>query len=216
MLARWLCLLAVTPLPAAVLASDTTPAQAAALYQRNCSVCHGDKGDGQSRARGSLATPPRDFTSEQSRKELPRDYMIAIVREGKHGTAMVGRKTRLSEEQIEAIVDFVRTAFMPPEPGTRLARGHAIYRSSCISCHGDRGQGGVAGHTRTPAPAISAFRGQEQPPRERMIEALSSDSHRKATARGAGPLSAPDIEAVVDYVRTAFIDSLAAPAASAR
>lgn len=188
------------------LAGDIGSEQAARLYHRTCSACHGDKGDGQSRARGSLATQPRDFTTADARRELPRDLMIAIVREGKHGTAMAGRKTRLSEEEIEGIVDFVRTAFMPPEPGTRLARGYAIYRQACVSCHGDRGQGSVIGHGRLAVPSLARSRPGGLPPREQMIAAASSEKHVSATAR-AGRLSAADVEAAVDYARSAFIDT---------
>ena len=51
------------------LAQAASPAPAgssrgALLYHNYCSVCHGDKGDGRSRATGSLSTPPRDFTTE--------------------------------------------------------------------------------------------------------------------------------------------------------
>ncbi|HEY5896273.1 MAG TPA: c-type cytochrome [Burkholderiales bacterium] len=211
--ARLLALIAGACLAPAAMA-EIPPRQAAALYQRICSVCHGDKGDGQSRARASLSTTPRDFTAEDARKELPRELMIAIVREGKYNTAMVGRKTRLSEEQMEGVVDFIRTAFMPPEPGTPLARGYAIYRQSCASCHGDRGQGGLAGHAAAKVPAISHARPDGQPSRQRMIEAVSEERHLKVTARGGVRLSASDVEAVVDYVRTAFIDSLADHTAS--
>jgi mono/diheme cytochrome c family protein len=37
------------------------------LYHNYCSVCHGDKGDGRSRATGSLSTVPRDFTTRPIR-----------------------------------------------------------------------------------------------------------------------------------------------------
>ncbi|MBI2313860.1 MAG: c-type cytochrome [Betaproteobacteria bacterium] len=82
-----------------------------AIYHDFCSVCHGDKGDGKSRAQGSFVRPPRDFTAPES-KNLPRDFMVAIVRDGKPGTAMVGWKTQLNDQQIGLVVDYIRTAFM--------------------------------------------------------------------------------------------------------
>lgn len=81
------------------------------IYHNYCSVCHGDKGDGRSRAQNSFVRPPKDFTKTDP-NSLPRDYMIAIVRDGKAGTAMVGWKTQLNDREIEQVVDYVRTKFM--------------------------------------------------------------------------------------------------------
>jgi mono/diheme cytochrome c family protein len=89
------------------------------IYQRNCAACHGEKGDGESRARRSLAREPRNFTTAKARDDLPRDYMIAIVRDGLYEAPMVGRKSRLSQAEIEAVVDFIRTTFMPPLPARK-------------------------------------------------------------------------------------------------
>jgi mono/diheme cytochrome c family protein len=83
-----------------------------ALYHSYCSVCHGDQGNGQSRARASLNPPPSDFTNPAVSAALTRERMIASVREGRPGTAMVGWKTQLSDPQIATIVDYVRGAFM--------------------------------------------------------------------------------------------------------
>jgi mono/diheme cytochrome c family protein len=81
------------------------------IYHNYCSVCHGDKGDGRSRAQGSFVRPPVDFTGPEAKK-LPRDYLIAVVRDGKPGTAMVGWKTQLNDREIEQVVDYVRARFM--------------------------------------------------------------------------------------------------------
>lgn len=89
--------------------ASATPA---ALYQSYCSVCHGEQGNGQSRARASLSPPPTDFTSAAARVNLPRERMIASVREGRPGTAMVSWRTQLSDTQIATIVDHIRSKFM--------------------------------------------------------------------------------------------------------
>lgn len=104
------------PMLAAVAGGTSEAGKSAAdpakLYQSYCSVCHGDKGDGQSRARASLNPTPVDFTSPGTRAMLTRERMILGVREGRPGTAMVGWKTQLSDVQIAAIVDHVRNTFM--------------------------------------------------------------------------------------------------------
>lgn len=97
----------------------------AAMYQSYCSVCHGDAGDGRSRARASLNPPPVDFTQPAARESLTRERMILGVREGRPGTAMVGWKTQLSDAQIAMIVDFVREKFMHAGPGVTAAGAKA-------------------------------------------------------------------------------------------
>ena len=59
-----------------------------------------------------LATPPRDFTRPEAARDLSREYMIAIVRDGRPHTPMVGRGERLSQQEIEAAVDYIRATFM--------------------------------------------------------------------------------------------------------
>ena len=108
-----LALAAVAP-PVLASGGDAATQAGAAIYRRHCAACHGEKGDARSRARQALASPPRDFTAPDVRRELTREYMIVIVREGRPHKAMVGRKARLSEEQIESVVDYIRAAFMPP------------------------------------------------------------------------------------------------------
>ena len=84
---------------------------AATLYLSYCSVCHGEKGDGKSRAQNSLNPPPRDFTATQA-DALPRSRMLESVSNGRPGTAMAAWKTQLKPAQIEAVVDYVRLRFM--------------------------------------------------------------------------------------------------------
>lgn len=123
--------LAVTALAGseAVAAERSGKINAALLYHNYCSVCHGDRGDGNSRAKNSLVPPPADFT----KRPLPRDYMIAVVADGKAGTAMVGWKTQLNPKEVAAVVDYVLETFMA---GTATAA--APQGLSGISAHGGR------------------------------------------------------------------------------
>lgn len=107
---------------------------APALYHNYCSVCHGDKGDGKSRAAGSLSTLPRDFTSASSKAELNPARIAAVVAHGKPGTAMVGWKTQLSEGDIQKLADFVYQRFVMGQAGTP-AEGGGI---SGTRAHGGR------------------------------------------------------------------------------
>jgi len=174
-----------------------------AIYHNYCSVCHGDRGDGRSRARNSLNPPPRDFTSAG---ELSRDTMITIVTHGKAGTAMVGWKTQLSTAEIEGVVDYIRKTFMVVALDPRLQRGKTLYAQNCIACHGAQGQGSslpIGGSK--PARDLASPQARAELTRERMISSVTSGRPGTAMAGFGGRLPAQDIEAVVDYVRSALM-----------
>jgi mono/diheme cytochrome c family protein len=122
--------------PSAAPAAASAGPQAAVLYHNYCSVCHGDKGDGKSRAAGSLSTPPRDFTSPASRRELSRERIVLAIAHGRPGTAMVGWKTQLSEADIAALADHVLTRFV--QGGARAAQAMPHPPISGTRAHGGR------------------------------------------------------------------------------
>lgn len=110
---RNFCILLGCFAAAGAAAGDET-IDAATIYAESCSVCHGDDGRGAVWGQASLATPPRNFRTAESRRELTRERMIASVTAGRPGTPMPGFGTQLSIEQIMAVVDYVRSEFMAP------------------------------------------------------------------------------------------------------
>jgi mono/diheme cytochrome c family protein len=112
-------------------------ADGATLYHNYCSVCHGDKGDGKSRASGSLSTLPRDFTSATSKQELSRERIAAVIAHGKAGTAMVGWKTQLSSADIDALAEHVYTRFVLGQ-GVPAAGASGAATISGTRAHGGR------------------------------------------------------------------------------
>lgn len=198
--------LLATAVPASAKTDAGRPSQkiqADALYHNYCSVCHGDRGDGRSRARGSLNPPPRDFTNAP---ELTREAMITIVKYGKPGTAMVGWQTQLTDEEIAAVVDYIRDTFIAVALDPKLQKGKTIYVHNCAVCHGERGQGSnlpVGGPTLPKNFASPQSRAELS--RERMIASVTHGRPGTAMAAFGGRLSAGDIEAVVDYIRAALM-----------
>lgn len=173
------------------------------LYHNYCSVCHGDRGDGRSRAQGSLTPPPRDFTSAG---ELTRDTMITITKYGKPGTAMVGWGTQLNDAEIASVVDYVRKTFMVVALDPRLQKGKGVYIRNCAVCHGERGQGSnlpVGGPTKPRDLASPQSRAELT--RERMLASVTQGRPGTAMPAFGARLPAEDIESVVDYVRTALM-----------
>lgn len=111
-------------------AAADTAAQASVLYHNYCSVCHGDHGNGRSRASGALSTAPRDFTSAASKAELTRERIVLAITHGRPGTAMVGWTTQLSAQDIEALADHLLTRFVQPShaaaaPAAAVSGTHA-------------------------------------------------------------------------------------------
>lgn len=178
-----------------------------ALYQKHCSACHGEKGDGHSRASIALNPPPRDFSSPEAWRMLSRERMLTSATYGRPGTAMVGFGNRLEKSEIAAIVDYVRSQFMRPPTTKERSAGDAIYREHCAVCHGDKGAG--AQWTRlslNPPPRdFTSPAAREDLNRERMITSVTYGRPGTAMMSFKKRLSAGEIETVVDYVRGSFM-----------
>ena len=140
---RWVGLaviFAALAAPAAPSAPGAANSRAALLYHNYCSVCHGDKGDGKSRASGALSTVPRDFTSEASKRELTLERIALAIAHGVPGTAMVSWKTQLSQADIAALADHVLTRFVQSDntAAARNASGGGAAVVSGTHAHGGR------------------------------------------------------------------------------
>lgn len=153
--------LAPSPAAAAPSSDGSHSIDAAKLYHKYCAPCHGDRGDGNSRATAALNPPPRDFTTAKAADELSRERMLTSAMYGRPGTAMVGWKRRLSKAQITAIVDYIRSHFM------KLPKTPAAPSKVGGTSGGDTGanmsaapSGGVSTHAAaSPAPTGSAAAG---------------------------------------------------------
>jgi mono/diheme cytochrome c family protein len=214
LLATWLAAPAFAAAPAAAKGGSSAPAPAAAgqqtpaaLYHNFCSVCHGDQGDGNSRAKGSLKPAPRDFTTSQAAQELTRERMISAVKNGVPNTAMVGWKSQLTDAEIAKVVDYIRDTFMAPSVASDASRGRQVYARICSVCHGDKGAGSMwASANLNPPPRDFASPGAKQDlTRDRMLAAVSNGRPNTAMQGYSGRLSRDDMEAVVDYIRGAFM-----------
>ncbi|HRE14644.1 MAG TPA: c-type cytochrome [Usitatibacteraceae bacterium] len=182
----------------------------ALLYHNYCSVCHGDQGDGRSRARGSLVPPPANFTDPQLASRYTVPYMDAIIREGKAGTAMVGWKTQLTPPESRALAEYVRARFVEKAGTDTARRGRALYEHFCASCHGPTGRGPEATAPvrvgQPPAPDLAKAEGLT---RERIIVAIAVGKPAVGKPGFAQQLAPADIEAVAEHLKLV----LATPAA---
>lgn len=125
---------------------DAEAARGQALYQRYCSLCHGEDAKGyQADNAPSLASP--EFLRSASDRFLTR-----AIADGRPGTPMSAfskqRGGPLEDGEIEAIVAYLRSLSDEPRvvvDGVRVLgdarRGRGVYAQHCVSCHGGRGEG---------------------------------------------------------------------------
>lgn len=174
----------------------------AGLYHNYCSVCHGDNGDGNSRAKNSLVPPPADFTNPQRQSHFTQAYIAAIVKHGKPGTAMVGWKTQLNDAEIEALATYVKATFVDRAGDAGLKQGRALYGHFCVGCHGVRGDGvSTAAGAMKPAPRdFTSDAARKELSRERIVSAIAVGRRGTQMAGFAGQMSPQDIDSVADYV----------------
>ncbi len=136
-----------------------------AVYERQCSGCHGIRGDGQGMFAAHLSPRPRDFTQARFRYrstptgQLPTDEDVyRSVAHGLAGSGMPAFQAFLSPDDIRDAVAYIkrfsarferdpapRPLALPAPPAVsaeRIARGAQLYDDSgCASCHGDTGRG---------------------------------------------------------------------------
>ncbi|CAF0701732.1 Cytochrome c class I [Candidatus Methylacidithermus pantelleriae] len=78
------------------------PVDGAALYAQHCSVCHGPSGKGQPGVFPALAGNPNLADT---------DLVLNTILHGRPGTAMPPWGPRLSDEEIAAIVNYIRSSW---------------------------------------------------------------------------------------------------------
>ncbi len=223
-----------TVLALALLGINGTRAEepdAAELYHQYCSVCHGDRGDGRSRARQGLIPPPRDFTSAESASTLTRERMLKAVLDGRPGTAMTGWRTRLTQEQALAVVNYIRDRFMQPgvitpdataqaaptkqtpapslAPRGDFAAGRTLYAGNCATCHGMKGDGnGPRAYFIFPKPRnFLADETRRSIDREKLLAGIRNGVRGREMPAWRHVLTESEIADVGEYVYRAFLRS---------
>ena len=186
------------------------------IFHNYCSVCHGDKGDGQSRAKEGLDPPPRNYTTPEAAIELTRERMINSVTNGRPGTAMIAWKSELSPAEIEGVVDYVRKTFMklgnnaaihaaPPDSKLLASKGGVLYTQNCAMCHGATGSRATTGRMQPPPRDFTTPEAAVELTRKRMIASITNGRPGTAMMGYSQQLSQGDIEAITDFIREAFM-----------
>ena len=85
------------------------------IYNYYCYQCHGYSGDAATLSTTFLTPPPRNFR-QTLKGDLSQQEMVLAVTEGRANTGMVSFKRVLSPAEINAVVNFIRDAFMSDLP----------------------------------------------------------------------------------------------------
>lgn len=150
-------------------ASRTDPARSdldrgRVVYEGNCAICHGDRGDGNGMAAHHFRTRPQNFRTGRFKfrstpsGSLPRDEdLFRTITQGVGRTGMIPQ-THLDEADRWDVVAYIKTlsprfqeersvpaVATPPAPNRTpklAARGKQIYMDAgCSDCHGEGGKG---------------------------------------------------------------------------
>jgi len=188
------------PAPDATGTPEARRTAGAALYGKYCALCHGKD------AKGYVADHAPSLVSDTFLASATNSFLARAIRNGRPGTAMgaygASRRGPLSEDQIAAIIDYLRgpapARVITPPTAPVLgdpSRGEPIFRSTCQRCHGTREQHGEAVHLANPE----------------LLDSASDGFLRSAIVHGrpgtpmvsfAGALDDGQIDDVVAFVRT--------------
>lgn len=91
--------------------TSETMEEAASLYERRCSKCHGSNGNGKGSATKDLDVKPRDYTDKSLMQTIPDGQLFWIIANGSDPdtTEMKGYKKKLSDEQMWSLIDYIRS-----------------------------------------------------------------------------------------------------------
>jgi len=168
------CVLGVASAADVDVGSEEQRAAGKAIYDKKCSQCHGDEGEGEGPGKDFFDPPPRDFTSGAFKVrttpsgELPTtEDLKEIIRRGMPYTGMPAwpqftdadlqnlayyiKGFNEDFEDEDANIDPIAIPKAPPFSQDSAIKGRTVYDANqCVDCHGNSGRGdGESGPTLT-------------------------------------------------------------------
>jgi len=171
----------------------------AIVYKYYCTLCHGERGDGLSRAK-RLHGPENLSIGAGS-----ATYYEEIIRRG--GAAM-GKspfmpvwQDELSDEQITDVAAYLSVVRSP------VARGEAAFKANCILCHGVRGDGKGRASVLYNPPPTDLTRSDKNDMYKEMIITLGGKAMGRSDAMPVWgeQISEQEIKDLVAYLRTLLV-----------
>ena len=140
------------------------------VYERNCMICHGERGDGNGEMSKEMVPKPRSFREGQFKfrstpfGSLPTEQDLThTIRGGLSGTAM-GMFTQLQDSDVRSVIEYIKSFsrrwrkpenYAPPMPlpqppdwltirkpaPEHTTRGKTLFLTHCATCHGPEADG---------------------------------------------------------------------------
>lgn len=95
---------------------STSEKKGEALFQANCSFCHGATGTGRNWIGSFMEPHPRDLTDPKFMSGMTRERLAHAIREGLPNTSMPAWKSVLDDGEVKALIDYISRAFHPVKP----------------------------------------------------------------------------------------------------
>jgi mono/diheme cytochrome c family protein len=176
------------------------------LFSQNCSVCHGELGEG-----GPNPTRSGDIIAPISTAEFLKtrdDFTLkAVISQGQPNFGMAPFETSfggpLDTDQIDAIVAFMRSweanppVELPPEIAAATEvplSAEEIFTTICAQCHGERGEGAVG-------PSLSSPAFQSSNSDQEIFDSINLGHPATAMIGWGDVLTADQIEQLVGFIR---------------
>jgi mono/diheme cytochrome c family protein len=90
------------------LTSEASRRHGRELFAKYCTLCHGERGDGQGARSSAFVTPPRDLTSSAWRSSTTPQRVFRSIRDGIPGTAMPAWHA-LGDDSVADLTAYVMT-----------------------------------------------------------------------------------------------------------
>ena len=171
------------------------------VFKHYCSLCHGERGDGVSRAARLYDGRQINLSINNNTSE----YYENIIRKGGLGVGkselMPPWNDELSDEQTNDVIAYLSSVRDP------VKRGEAVFKTNCILCHGINGDGnGRASVLYDPKPA-DLTKSDKNDEYKTLIITLGGSAMGRS---GAMPvwgqeLSKQEISDAVAYIKTLLV-----------
>jgi len=145
-------------------------AEGAYIYELNCLICHGPRGDGNGEWSQGLMPKPRSFREGMFKFRttpsgmLPTDDDLQRTIKGGLSSTAMGMFTTLSDDDVRAVTEYLKSfsrrwrkaenyskpMSFPPPPvwladaaarATHAVTGQVLFNNACAICHGSKADG---------------------------------------------------------------------------
>lgn len=184
--------------------TDRAASAGRSLFRKKCSGCHGVAGRGNGASAEFFERAPRDLTNRDWMASRSNEQLQGVVRYGVAGTPMPGFAGELRDEEIAALITYLRILSSTTRaPNADNGPGSILYIRNCMACHGADGDGdGPGANQLSPRPRDfrSPFWMAAQTD-DKLADAIRNGRPGTNMPPFGAKLSPAEIAAVVQYLR---------------